>query len=266
MVELRLDGVADLDVAGALAGPARPVIVTCRPTWEGGRFDGSEDERRASVAGARAGRGVCGRRVARPASNADFAASCAAMPRASCSRRTISTACRGPRRPRPRDARRRRRGRSRSRSAATRLSDTLPLLEIAPRGRRRRRSAWATPGVPSRLLAARFGSRWTYAGNAVAPGQIPAATMVDEFRFRSRRSRTRGSSASSSTNAMHSLSPVMHNAAFAAAGIDAVYVPLRAADFDDFLTFAAAHGHRGRERHDSVQARRAQRGERRPIG
>ena len=43
-----------------------------------------------------------------------------------------------------------------------------------------------------------------------------------------------------STNAMHSLSPVMHNAAFEEAGIDAVYVPLRACDFDDFLSYAAA--------------------------
>jgi shikimate dehydrogenase len=48
-----------------------------------------------------------------------------------------------------------------------------------------------------------------------------------------------------STNAMHSLSPVMHNAAFEAAGIDAVYVPLRACDFDDFLTYAAAMGVEG---------------------
>ena len=52
MVELRLDGVRDLDVARALHGRRGPVIVTCRPTWEGGRFDGSEDSARA---GARAG-------------------------------------------------------------------------------------------------------------------------------------------------------------------------------------------------------------------
>jgi shikimate dehydrogenase len=37
---------------------------------------------------------------------------------------------------------------------------------------------------------------------------------------------------------MHSLSPVMHNAGFRCLGIDAVYLPLLAADADDFLTFA----------------------------
>ncbi len=45
LVEVRLDGVADLDVAGALPGPPPPVIVTCRAAWEGGRFEGSEAER-----------------------------------------------------------------------------------------------------------------------------------------------------------------------------------------------------------------------------
>src|SRR5262249_5167323 len=46
LVELRLDGTAGIDVAGALADRQRPVIVTCRPRWEGGRFDGGEEERR----------------------------------------------------------------------------------------------------------------------------------------------------------------------------------------------------------------------------
>src|SRR5262249_21522564 len=46
LVELRLDGTAGIDVAGALAGRQRPVIVTCRPRWEGGRFDGSDEERK----------------------------------------------------------------------------------------------------------------------------------------------------------------------------------------------------------------------------
>ena len=50
MVELRLDGVADLDVAGALQGRRTPVVVTCRPEWEGGRFDGAEEERHRILA------------------------------------------------------------------------------------------------------------------------------------------------------------------------------------------------------------------------
>ena len=54
MVELRLDGVRDLDVDGALRGRRVPAVVTCRAAWEGGRFDGSEEERRAHPpAGAR---------------------------------------------------------------------------------------------------------------------------------------------------------------------------------------------------------------------
>src|SRR5712692_10327540 len=41
VIELRLDSVGDPDVAGALSGRRRKVIVTCRPTWEGGGFTGS---------------------------------------------------------------------------------------------------------------------------------------------------------------------------------------------------------------------------------
>src|SRR5262245_60878706 len=47
IVELRLDGVRDLDVERAMHGRRGPVIVTCRPIWEGGRFAGSEEERRS---------------------------------------------------------------------------------------------------------------------------------------------------------------------------------------------------------------------------
>ena len=45
LVELRLDTLADPDPAGALQGRTGPVIVTCRPTWEGGHFAGSEEAR-----------------------------------------------------------------------------------------------------------------------------------------------------------------------------------------------------------------------------
>jgi 3-dehydroquinate dehydratase-1 len=46
LVELRLDTLQRIDIAGALAGRPGPVVVTCRPVWEGGHFAGSEEERR----------------------------------------------------------------------------------------------------------------------------------------------------------------------------------------------------------------------------
>src|SRR5262245_38181810 len=45
VIELRLDSVSDPHVPGALAGRTKPVILTCRPEWEGGGFKGSEEER-----------------------------------------------------------------------------------------------------------------------------------------------------------------------------------------------------------------------------
>jgi len=239
MVELRLDGVADVNVRGALSGRRLPAIVTCRPAWEGGSFDGSEERREAILlealeAGAeyvdvewRAGfAGVIGRDPARVViSSHDFGG----VPRDLASRATAM----------------RQTGAAVIKVAVTaaRLSDALPLLEIA-RGGDAVVIAMGDAGVPSRLLATRFGSRWTYAGNAVAPGQVPAARMLDEFRFRATGIDT-AIYGVVGNNVMHSMSPVMHNAAFAAAGLDAVYIPFRASDFADFLTCAEALGVRG---------------------
>src|SRR5207302_2607897 len=63
--------------------------------------------------------------------------------------------------------------------------------------------------------------------------------MLDEFRFRAV-GRDTALYGVAGNNVTHSMSPLVHNAAFDAAHLDAVYVPLRAADFDDFLSFADA--------------------------
>ncbi len=99
-------------------------------------------------------------------------------------------------------------------------------------------------GAPTRVLAAHFHSHWTYAGDAHAPGMISAARMLDEFRFRDVTDATAiyGVVGSPLT---HSASPAMHNAAFRAAGVDAVYLPLVASSADDFTIFATALGVQG---------------------
>ena len=98
-------------------------------------------------------------------------------------------------------------------------------------------------GLPSRLLAARFGSRWTYAGQrrraGADSGGADASTSSGFARDRPRDAALRRGRA---RNAMHSLSPAMHNAAFAARGHRRGLRAAAAADFDDFLAFADALG------------------------
>ena len=233
LVELRLDGVADLDVAAALHGRSRRVIVTCRPTWEGGAFDGSEEQRRrilmqALTLGAdfvdvewRAGfDDVIGHAPSRIVlSSHDFDGVPADLVDRARQMRAVGT------------------GFIKIAVTASRLSDTLALPGIA-KGGNAAVIGMGEAGVPSRLLASRYGSAWTYSGDGVAPGQLPSSQMIGlGYRRVGPATRLFGVV---STNALHSFSPAMHNAAFCASGIDAVYIPLRAADFDDFLAYAAA--------------------------
>jgi 3-dehydroquinate dehydratase/shikimate dehydrogenase len=236
MVELRLDGVADVDVRQALAGRRRPTIVTCRPSWEGGAFDGSEEDRRALLAQAldagaewvdvewRAGFAdlIAGNARRIVVSSHDFAGVPADLrERAQAMRQTGAAVIK-------------------IAVTAARLSDTLALLPVARDGNAVV-IGMGLPGLPSRLLATRFGSRWTYAGDGIAPGQMPPGQMLERFRFRGVGAATKVYGVVSA-NAGHSLSPTLHNAAFAASGLDAVYVPLQAADFGDFLAFAEGLG------------------------
>jgi 3-dehydroquinate dehydratase / shikimate dehydrogenase len=113
-------------------------------------------------------------------------------------------------------------------------------------------------GAVSRVLAARFGSCWTYAGDGIGPGQISLARMRDEFRVNRITAATEIYAVVGHPVA-HSLSPAMHNAALAALGRDAVYVPLEAADFAEALEFADRLGLGGMSvtspfKHDAIAA------------
>lgn len=244
LLELRLDTVADPDVAGALAGRQRPVIVTCRPQWEGGHFGGSEEERKRLLAAAlslgaeyvdvewRAGftsliAQTGGRRIVLSFHDyfsvpADLVPIVMAM-RAS-GAEVIKLA-----------------------AQANRLCDCLPLLELGASSGRLGPSVlllMGDAGLTTRVLATRFGSIWTYAGQLSEVGQVGPGELVGQYRFRSLGECTEvyGLVGSPIT---HSVSPAMHNAAFGAARRDAVYLPLPAADVEDFMTFGRAIGLKG---------------------
>jgi 3-dehydroquinate dehydratase/shikimate dehydrogenase len=241
LVELRLDSMARPDAAAALHGRTKPAVVTCRPLREGGLFDGPEEERlrvladahalgaefidiewdavKAPVVAARGGRGVV---VSRHIFD--------------CTPRNASSMLdhlRG-------------QGAEIAKLAvmSERVSDLRTLLHAARPDRASILIGMGGGGTATRVLAGRFGSRWTYAGNRVAPGQVPASRLLDEFRFR----RIRPDGAVYGVlgrPVVNSLSPAMHNAGFAALGLNAVYVPLETRDLESLRAFAGEIGLRG---------------------
>src|ERR1041385_2458601 len=240
LVELRLDTVKDPNVAGALAGRKLPVIVTCRPEWEGGQFKGSEEERKQILRDA----------LTRGAEYVDieWKANFTDLLATSAGRRVVLSShdFDGV----PRDLV----GRAQAMRATgaevvkiavktSKLCDCLPLLDLGAQVARQGTVliGMGECGLVTRVLARKFGSLWTYAGDQRQVGQLTPSDLVDTYRFRSLTENTEiyglvGSPIS------HSVSPAMHNATFAATRQDAVYLPFPAADADDFVKFGRALG------------------------
>lgn len=236
MVELRLDYVTDLDVAGALAGRRKPVIVTCRASWEGGRFEGDEATRlrvlaRAIELGAeyvdvewKADRrslplnpastlvvshhDFSGMPVDLPGMFRAMAAERAGVVKVAVTPRTL------------RDC------------VALRDASRIDVPHVA--------IAMGPVGQLTRVAPVLLGSLWTYGGTA-APGQTAASELVDVYRVRRQSASTTLYGVAGSPLG-HSASPVMHNAAFAALGIDAVYVTLDTDDAGELLDVGEAFG------------------------
>ena len=131
------------------------------------------------------------------------------------------------------------------------LVETLPLFELGAAADRDRADgqshlliAMGPRGAHTRVLAERLRNRWTYAGDGVAPGQMPASQLVDDFTFPRLRADADLYGVVGSPIA-HSLSPSMHNAGFAQAGLNAAYLALDARDAADFVAFARAMKMRG---------------------
>jgi 3-dehydroquinate dehydratase/shikimate dehydrogenase len=128
-------------------------------------------------------------------------------------------------------------------AACRSYADGLRLLALC----RRRKNMIVVPmgeiGRPLRVLALREGSALAYApvSQATAPGQISLEEMTSLYRAASITRKTRVFGVIGDPVA-HSLSPVMHNRAFQALGINAVYLPFLVRDLRDFLRAARPLG------------------------
>ena len=258
MVELRLDGLApdELDVAGALADRALPVVVTCRAQWEGGQFTGSEDARlRILSEAARLGaefvdvemeaetrvpgtitriaaidrgrtRIVVSHHAFTPGISRGLAdrvrvmrATAEALGAGSVTKVAVMA-------DRPRDC------------AALRKAvypDGLVPDTVA--------IAMGPAGAVSRMLPAKFCTAWTFAGSA-APGQLGVEQLIALYRVDEATAATRVFGIGGRPLG-HSASPAMHRAAFAAAGIDAVFVPVETAEAGELLELGDVLGFEG---------------------
>lgn len=240
LFEVRADLVLDLDLLAILRARVKPLLLTCRAESEGGRWvDGDPRRRLALLEGVKrgydyvdiehrsglhdvmnekAGRGLVlsyhdfeGMPADLDTLYAEMSTRGADVVKIAVTPRSIADV-------------------GRVMAFARRAADRggPPLVPIA----------MGPLGVPTRILSGRHGAPFTFASVAAgaesAPGQVPASLMAGLFRVGKITSATRVFGVLGSDVA-GSLSPVLHNRAFEARGIDAVYVPLQADSLDGFF-------------------------------
>ncbi|QDU95460.1 shikimate dehydrogenase [Lignipirellula cremea] len=95
-------------------------------------------------------------------------------------------------------------------------------------------------GMPSRILSARFGAPWTYATfhheRTMAPGQFSYSQMTEIYRYEQINAQTEVYGVIADPVG-HSMSPLIHNAAFGHFQMNKVYIPFRVPreDLDSFV-------------------------------
>jgi 3-dehydroquinate dehydratase / shikimate dehydrogenase len=250
VIELRLDFLSSRAGIGRLLGwvarqPKTPILIaTCRRLQAGGRFKGSVDEeitvlKRAVEAGCRwcdveietAERIASGqlKKELAPARVLVSAHDFRRLPQNLPALVARLEACGG-------DA-------IKIAAACRSLADASRLFELA----RGRADLVAIPMgdemLAARVLALRQGSALAYApvSQSTAPGQIPFDEIERVYRLKRRFGEATGIHRQTSVYGVvadpvgHSLSPLMHNAGFAARHKDAVYLPFRVGNLSDFI-------------------------------
>lgn len=227
LVELRVDSLTDAnDVARLARESILPCIVTCRPTWEGGHSQLTDDQRIQMLEAGALGNTryldveleTLRHGLDKPAgaqvivSNHDF------VTRPDKLHNIIVEMNQ-----RPGDI-------NKIVWTARSIRDNLEAFELI-RDRQKPTIAlcMGEAGLISRLLAKKFGGFLTFAsldsGKGTAPGQVSIADMKRLYRWDSLNPNTKVYGVVASP-VMHSMSPAIHNACFDHIGFDGVYLPL----------------------------------------
>jgi len=240
LFEIRADLVLDLDLLTLMRAKTRPLLLTCLPVMEGGRWQDDDPQRRLmllegvkrgfdyvdvnfrskymDVMMEKSGRGLVVSYHDLEGTPADLDTLYAQM--ADCGADIVKIAV-----------------------TPHSVADVGRLLAFSQRVAQRGGPplvslAMGPLGIITRVAAGRYGAPFTFAsaaeGAEAAPGQLPAAQMADLYRVRSVTPATRVYGVLGSDVA-RSLSPVLHNRAFEARQLDAVYVPLQAEALEPFL-------------------------------
>jgi 3-dehydroquinate dehydratase/shikimate dehydrogenase len=125
---------------------------------------------------------------------------------------------------------------------ANKITDTLATFKLLQRAEEDGRTlialAMNEAGVISRLLGTSFGSFLTYGslatGKTSAPGQFTCEELRKVYRLHQLTRETQITGIIGKPVG-HSVSPAMHNAAFAALGLDFVYLPIEVYEVADFV-------------------------------
>jgi 3-dehydroquinate dehydratase/shikimate dehydrogenase len=249
LVELRLDYLrTPADLKRLLADRPCPVIITCRRTQDGGLWYKSEDERLMLLRQA----------IASGVEWVDLEEDTAAkIPRFGRTKRIVSyhnfeeT---------PKDLEAIHERLSKQNADVVKIAtmakephDNLRMLELVRKASKKVQTVglcMGDIGMPSRILAGMFDAPWTYAtfneSRELAPGQLSFQQMVDIYHYDRIHDDTEVFGVVADPVG-HSLSPIIHNAAFRQCAMNRVYVPFRvpAEHLASFLTDAPKLGVKG---------------------
>lgn len=247
LVELRLDYInGDVNIRRLLADRKGPVLISCRRESDGGKWAGSEEARQTLLRTA----------VAEGVDYIDLEDDIAStIPRFGQTKRVIS---RHDFRKTPEDLKEIHARMAELDADIIKLAtlanhphDNVRMLKLVEE------SEIPTVGIcmgdigtPSRLLAGKFGSPFTFATfhheRALAPGQLSFQEMNEVYRYEQINRETTVFGVIADPIG-HSHSPLIHNAAFAEQDVNSVYLPFRVRrqDLASFMDDAKAMGIKG---------------------